>query len=60
LEKEFPERVDGRLMRKAIINVLIIGIGFKPEFVCVAKEDQAEEKKGEDKSERRLGEGHFV
>jgi len=38
LEEELPERIDGRLTGKAIINVLIVRVRLEPEFIRVAKE----------------------
>ena len=59
LQEELPEWIDRWLAAKAIINVLIICIGPEPQFVAVAKEQQAEQKKEDDESEgRRVGSGH--
>jgi hypothetical protein len=50
LEEKLPEWVDRRLAGKAIINVLVILIRFEPELIRVAKEQQAEKQKDEDKT----------
>jgi hypothetical protein len=54
LEEEFPEWVDRWLPGKAIVNVLIIGIGLEPEFIGVSKEQKAEEKKDQNESKGGL------
>jgi hypothetical protein len=51
LEKKLPERIDRGFPRKAIINVLVILIGFEPEFIGIGKEQQAKKQKDQDKSE---------
>jgi hypothetical protein len=43
LKEKIPERIDGRLTTKAIINVLVIGICPEPEFICITEEQEAEE-----------------
>jgi hypothetical protein len=43
VQKESPEWIDRRFTGEAIINVLVIFVGFEPEFVRIAKEQQAEE-----------------
>jgi hypothetical protein len=50
LQKKLPKRINRWLPGKAIINVLIIGIGLEPEFISVAQEQQAEKKKDENES----------
>jgi hypothetical protein len=51
LEEEIPERVNGGLAGKAIINGLVVFVRFEPEFAGVGKEQQTEEQEGDDKSE---------
>ena len=50
-QKELTERIDRRLARKAIINVLIILVRFEPELIRITKEQQAEEQEDDDKSQ---------
>ena len=51
LEEAFPERIDRRLARKAIINGLVIFVRFEPEFVGVGEEEQAEQQEEDDEAE---------
>jgi len=53
-EEEIPEWVERRFVRKAIINGLVVFVRFEPEFIGVGEEEQAEEQKDDDKSERGL------
>lgn len=53
-QEKSSERVDGRLAREAIVNVLIILICFEPQLICIAEEEQAEQQKNNDKSQRGL------
>ena len=55
LKEKLAERIDRRFTRQAIINVPVILVRFEPEFIRVTKEQQAEEQKDKDKSERGRG-----
>lgn len=52
LKEKFAEGVIRWLAGEAIINVLVILVCFELQFVRIAKEQQAEEQKGADKSKR--------
>src|SRR6266496_3329888 len=58
LQKESSKWIKGRFSAKAIINVLIILVCFEPKFVCIRKEQDDEQHKDQDKSERRMNESH--
>jgi hypothetical protein len=54
LAEEILHGDERRLARKAIINVLIVLVGFEPQFVGVGNEYKAEEQEKYDKTKGRF------
>ncbi len=54
LEEELPKGIDRGLAGEAVVNVLIVGVCFEPEFPGVVKEQNTEEQEENDKSKRGL------
>jgi hypothetical protein len=54
LSEEIPHRDERRLAGKAIINVLVVLVGFEPQFGGIGNEDKAEEQEEKDKAKGRF------
>jgi hypothetical protein len=54
LEEKFSEWIERRFTGQAIINVLVVRICFKPEFIGIVNENPAKHEKSENESKGRF------